>query len=45
MPILRVGSVAGRENCAWAKTTFERSGSMRVRRKATRVSARVERSL
>ena len=44
-PYTRVGSVAGRENCAWARTTFEPSGSMRVGRKATRVSARVERSL
>ena len=26
--------MAGRENYAWAKTNFERSGSMRVRRKA-----------
>ena len=36
-----VGSVADRENCARAKTTFE----PRVKRKATRVSARVERFL
>ena len=43
-PYTRVGSVAYRENRVWARTTFEPSGSMRVRRKTTRVSARVERS-
>ena len=31
----RVGSVAGRENCAWARTVFELSGSTRVKKKAT----------
>ena len=44
-PYTRVGSVADRENCAWARKTFEPSGSMRVRRNAIRVSARIERSL
>ena len=42
-PYTRVGSVANHEYCAWARTTFEPSGSMRVRRKTTRVSAGVER--
>ena len=31
----RVGSVADRENCAWATAIFECSGSMRVKKKVT----------
>ena len=33
--ILGVGRVADRENCACVRVTFERSGPIRVRRKAT----------
>ena len=35
-PYTRVGRVADRENCAWASAIFELSGSMRVKKKATR---------
>ena len=34
-PYTRVGRVADRENCAWASVIFERSGSIRVKKKAT----------
>ena len=34
-PYTRVGRVADRENCAWASAIFERSGSIRVKKKAT----------
>ena len=33
-PYTRVGRVADRENCAWASAFFERSGSIRVKKKA-----------
>ena len=34
-PYTRVGRVADRENCMWASVIFERSGSIRVKKKAT----------
>ena len=34
-PYTRVGRVADRENCMWASAIFERSGSVRVKKKAT----------
>ena len=34
-PYTRVGRVADRENCAWASAIFKRSGSIRVKKKAT----------
>ncbi len=34
-PYTWVGRVADRENCAWASTIFERSGSIWVKKKAT----------
>ena len=34
-PYTRVGRVADHENCTWASTIFERSGSIRVKKKAT----------
>ena len=34
-PYTRVGRVADCENCAWASAIFERSGSIRVKKKAT----------
>ena len=33
-PYTRVGRVADCENCAWASTIFERSSSIRVKKKA-----------
>ena len=34
-PYTRVGRVADRKNCTWAIAIFERSGSIRVKKKAT----------
>ena len=34
-PYTRVGRVADRENCVWVSTIFERSGSIKVKKKAT----------
>ena len=34
-PYARVGRVADHENCTWASTIFEHSGSVQVKKKAT----------